>query len=54
MARRHAPALLTGSAPAGVLPSWEAIYPSQAEQLEAAIRLGMATDPPRGRPRPES
>ncbi len=40
-------ALLTGSAPAGVLPSWEGIPASQAEQLEAAIRLGMATDPAR-------
>jgi WD40 repeat protein len=43
-------ALLTGSAPAGVLPSWEGIDPAQAEQLEAAIRLGMATDPAK-RPR---
>lgn len=40
-------ALLTGSAPAGVLPAWEGIEPAQAEQLEAAIRLGMATDPAR-------
>jgi class 3 adenylate cyclase/WD40 repeat protein len=40
-------ALLTGSAPAGVLPSWEGIDPAQAEQFEAAIRLGMATDPAR-------
>jgi WD40 repeat protein/class 3 adenylate cyclase/energy-coupling factor transporter ATP-binding protein EcfA2 len=39
--------LLTGSAPAGVLPAWEGIDPTQAEQLEAAIRLGMATDPAR-------
>ena len=38
-------ALLTGAAPAGVLPSWEGIDPAQAGQLEAAIRLGMATDP---------
>ncbi len=38
-------ALLSGSAPAGVLPSWEGIDPAQAEQLEAVIRLGMATDP---------
>ena len=38
-------ALLTGSPPAGVLPAWEGIDPAQAEQLEAAIRLGMATDP---------
>ncbi len=40
-------ALLTGSAPAGVLPSWEGIDQAQAEQLEAAIRIGMATDPAR-------
>jgi class 3 adenylate cyclase len=40
-------ALLTGSAPAGVLPAWEGFEPAQAEQLEAAIRLGMATDPAR-------
>src|SRR5947209_4680300 len=40
-------ALLTGSAPSGVLPAWEGIDPAQAEQLEAAIRLGMATDPAR-------
>ena len=40
-------ALLTGSPPAGVLPSWEGIDPAQAKQLEAAIRLGMATDPAR-------
>jgi WD40 repeat protein/class 3 adenylate cyclase/tRNA A-37 threonylcarbamoyl transferase component Bud32 len=40
-------ALLTGSAPAGMLPTWEGIDPAQAEQLEAAIRLGMATDPTR-------
>jgi tRNA A-37 threonylcarbamoyl transferase component Bud32 len=40
-------ALLTGSAPAGVLPAWEGIAPAQAEQLEAAIRRGMATDPAR-------
>jgi class 3 adenylate cyclase/WD40 repeat protein len=40
-------ALLTGSAPAGLLPAWQRIDPAQAEQLEAAIRLGMATDPSR-------
>ena len=40
-------ALLTGSAPSGVLPAWEGIDPSQAKQLEAAIRIGMATDPAR-------
>ena len=44
-------ALLTGSAPAGVLPGWEGFDTAQAEQLEAALRLGMATDPER-RPRP--
>ncbi|WP_028066713.1 nSTAND1 domain-containing NTPase [Solirubrobacter soli] len=44
-------ALLTGGAPAGVLPSWEGIDPAQAEQLEAAVRLGMATVPAR---RPQS
>ena len=40
-------ALLTGSAPSGVLPAWEGIDPAQAKQLEAAIRIGMATDPAR-------
>jgi WD40 repeat protein/class 3 adenylate cyclase/tRNA A-37 threonylcarbamoyl transferase component Bud32/energy-coupling factor transporter ATP-binding protein EcfA2 len=40
-------ALLTGSAPAGSLPTWEGIDPAQADQLEAAIRMGMATDPAR-------
>jgi WD40 repeat protein/class 3 adenylate cyclase len=40
-------ALLSGAAPSGVLPPWEGIEPSQAEQLEAAIRIGMATDPAR-------
>jgi class 3 adenylate cyclase/tRNA A-37 threonylcarbamoyl transferase component Bud32 len=44
-------ALLTGSAPAGVLPEWNGFDAEQAEQLEAAIRLGMATDPER---RPKS
>ena len=44
-------ALLAGSAPAGVLPAWEGFDRAQAEQLEAAIRLGMATDPER---RPKS
>jgi WD40 repeat protein/class 3 adenylate cyclase/tRNA A-37 threonylcarbamoyl transferase component Bud32 len=38
-------ALLTGSAPAGMLPDWEGFDRAQAEQLEAAIRLGMSTDP---------
>src|SRR5688500_3374588 len=40
-------ALLSGSAPSGVLPSWEGIDPVQAKQLEAAPRLGRATDPAR-------
>jgi len=40
-------ALLTGSAPAGILPGWENVDPVQAEQLEAALRLGMASDPAR-------
>jgi WD40 repeat protein/class 3 adenylate cyclase/tRNA A-37 threonylcarbamoyl transferase component Bud32 len=40
-------ALLTGSAPAGVLPTWEGIEPEQADQLEVALRMGMATDPRR-------
>ena len=40
-------ALLTGSPPAGFLPSWKEVDPAQAEQLETAIRLGMATDPSR-------
>jgi eukaryotic-like serine/threonine-protein kinase len=35
-------ALLTGSPPSGVLPSWEGIKREQAEQLEATIRLGLA------------
>ena len=33
-------ALLSGSPPSGVLPSWDGIDPAQAEQLEAALRLG--------------
>jgi len=40
-------ALLSGSPPSGVLPSWEGIDPAQAEQLEDALRLGLATDPAR-------
>ena len=40
-------ALLSGSPPSGVLPSWDGIEPAQAEQLEAALRLGLATDPAR-------
>ncbi len=40
-------ALLSGSAPSGVLPSWEGIEPAQAEQLETALRVGLATDPAR-------
>ena len=45
-------ALLTGSAPAGVLPAWEGIEPALAEQLEAVVRLGLATDPARRPPTP--
>src|SRR4051794_25020162 len=45
-------ALLSGAAPSGVLPSWEGIDPAQAEQLEAALRLGLATDPARRPPTP--
>src|SRR3954453_1515018 len=40
-------ALLSGSPPSGVLPSWGGIDPAQAKQLEAAIRMGLATDPAR-------
>jgi WD40 repeat protein/class 3 adenylate cyclase/tRNA A-37 threonylcarbamoyl transferase component Bud32 len=40
-------ALLTGSPPSGLLPTWEGIDPAQAERLEEAIRLGLATDPAR-------
>ncbi len=40
-------ALLSGSPPSGVLPSWEGIGAAQADQLEAALRLGLATDPAR-------
>jgi WD40 repeat protein/class 3 adenylate cyclase/tRNA A-37 threonylcarbamoyl transferase component Bud32/energy-coupling factor transporter ATP-binding protein EcfA2 len=40
-------ALLTGAAPAGTLPTWEGLDPAQAEQLQAALRMGMATDPAR-------
>jgi class 3 adenylate cyclase/energy-coupling factor transporter ATP-binding protein EcfA2 len=40
-------ALLTGSPPSGLLPSWDGIDPAQAERLEEAIRLGLATDPAR-------
>jgi len=44
-------ALLTGAPPSGLLPTWEGIDPAQAEQLEDAIRLGLATEPTR---RPET
>jgi WD40 repeat protein/class 3 adenylate cyclase/tRNA A-37 threonylcarbamoyl transferase component Bud32 len=40
-------ALLSGSPPSGVLPPWDGIEPAQAEQLEAALRGGLATDPAR-------
>ncbi|MDT4918987.1 MAG: hypothetical protein QOH89_3687, partial [Pseudonocardiales bacterium] len=36
-----------GAPPSGMLPSWEGIDPAQAKQLEAALRLGLATDPSR-------
>jgi WD40 repeat protein/class 3 adenylate cyclase len=39
--------LLSGSPPSGLLPSWRGIDPAQADQLEAALRLGLATDPAR-------
>src|SRR3954467_10504216 len=42
-------ALLTGAPPAGAPPAWEGIDPAQAQQLEAAIRHGLTTDPA-GRP----
>ena len=45
-------ALLTGSPPAGVLPEWEGIDPALAAQLEAVVRLGLATDPARRPPTP--
>ena len=40
-------ALLTGEAPSGIRPSWEGLDPAEAEQLEEALRLGLATDPAR-------
>src|SRR5918996_1229250 len=40
-------ALLSGAAPSGVLPPWDGIEPAQADQLEAALRVGLATDPAR-------
>ena len=40
-------ALLTGAAPAGVLPSWHDIAPGQAAVLEAALRAGLTVDPAR-------
>src|SRR3712207_6719974 len=45
-------ALLSGSPPSGVLPPWDGIEPAQAERLEAALRLGLATDPARRPPTP--
>lgn len=44
--------LLTGSVPSGVLPTWDGMDPDQAAHLEAAIRLGLATDPARRPPTP--
>ena len=40
-------ALLTGSPPAGVLPRWETVKPTQASVLEAALRAGLAINPAR-------
>jgi WD40 repeat protein/class 3 adenylate cyclase len=40
-------ALLTGTAPSGVLPTWDGTDPDQAARLEDVIRLGLATDPAR-------
>ncbi len=40
-------ALLTGAPPCGIRPEWEGIDPAAAEQLEASLRLGLATDPAR-------
>src|SRR4051812_5714879 len=40
-------ALLTGSPPSGTLPAWDGIDSERAPQIEAAIRLGLATDPGR-------
>ena len=37
-------ALLSGSAPAGVLPSWDEHGPAQASILQGAIRAGLALD----------
>ncbi len=40
-------ALLTGAPPCGIRPGWEGIDPAAAEQLEASLRIGLATDPAR-------
>jgi serine/threonine protein kinase/WD40 repeat protein len=40
-------ALLTGSAPSGVLPTWEGFEPDEATRLEEALRRGLAMDPGR-------
>ena len=40
-------ALLTGSAPAGVLPDWERLVPGSAQVLEDAIRAGLSVAPER-------
>ena len=40
-------ALLTGAAPTGIRPSWEGVDPALVDQLESAIREGLATDPAR-------
>lgn len=38
-------ALLTGAAPAGVIPDWHGVEPARAARLEAALRRAMATNP---------
>jgi WD40 repeat protein len=38
-------ALLTGAAPAGVMPDWHGVEPARAARLEAALRRAMATNP---------
>jgi WD40 repeat protein/class 3 adenylate cyclase len=40
-------ALLTGTPPTGIAPTWEGIDREQAAALELAIRAGLATDPAR-------
>ena len=40
-------ALLTGAPPTGTLPTWDGFDANEAEQLEEALRRGLATDPER-------